>query len=81
MAFLVSAVHSWIHAGRPQFIYWWEMKLIADRLGSADEVAAIAREHGLQFPVGVAAEYVGRLWDHELCLELGRTLLADIRLV
>jgi hypothetical protein len=80
MAFLVSAVHTWIHAGRPQFIYWWEMKLIADRLGSPDEVAAIAREHGLQFPVGVAAEFVGRLWDHELCLELGRTLLADIRL-
>jgi len=80
MAFLVSAVHSWIHAGRPQFIYWWEVKLIADRLGSADEVAAAAREHGLEFPVGLAAEYVGRLWDHELCLELARRLLDDIRL-
>ena len=54
--------------------------MIADRLGSANEVAAAAREHGLQFPVGLAAEYVGRLWDHELCLELGRTLLDDIRL-
>jgi len=80
MAFLVSAVHSWVHAGKPQFIYWWEMKLIADQLGSVDEVVDAAREHGLQFPVGLAAEYVGRLWDHELCLELGRTLLADIRL-
>jgi len=79
MAFLVSAVHSWIHAGRPQFIYWWEMKLIGDRLGSANEVVAAAREHGLQFPVGLAAEYVGRLWDHELCLGLARTLLDDIR--
>jgi hypothetical protein len=80
MAFLVSAVHSWIHAGRPQFIYWWEIKLIADRLDSVDEVAAAAREHGLQFPVGLAAEYVGRLWDHELCLGLARTLLKDVRL-
>ena len=79
MAFLVSAVHSWIHAGRPQFIYWWEMKLIADRLDTPDAVVAAAREHGLQFPVGVAAEYVGRLWEHELCLELGNTLLGDIR--
>ena len=80
MAFLVSAVHSWIHAGRPQFIYWWEQKLIADQLGSVDEVVDAAREHGLQFPVGLAAEYVGRLWDHEVCLDLGRTLLNDIRL-
>ena len=79
MAFLVSAVHSWIHAGRPQFIYWWEIKLIADRLDNSDDVAAVAREHGLQLPVGVAAEYVGRLWEHELCLELGNTLLDDIR--
>ena len=79
MAFLVSAVHSWIHAGRPQFIYWWEIKLIADRLDNPDDVAAVAREHGLQLPVGVAAEYVGRLWEHELCLELGNTLLGDIR--
>jgi hypothetical protein len=80
MAFLVSAVHSWIHAGPPQFIYWWEMKLIADRLVGADEVAADARNHGLQLPVGLAAEYVGRLWEHALCLELGRTLLDDLRL-
>lgn len=80
MAFLVSAVHSWIHLGRPQFIYWWEMKLIADRIGSPSEVAVLAREHGLQFPVGLAAEYVGRLWDHEFCLALGRVLLDEIRL-
>ena len=80
MAFVVSAVHSWVHAGRPQFIYWWELKLIADQLGSSNEIAAAAREHGFQFPVGLAAEYVGRLWDHELCLGLARTLLDDIRL-
>jgi hypothetical protein len=80
MAFLISSVHSWIHAGEPQFIYWWEIKLIADRLGSGDEVAAAARQHGLQFPVGLAAEWVGRLWDHELCLGLARRLLDDIRL-
>jgi hypothetical protein len=79
MAFVVAAEHSWIHAGRPQFIYWWELKLIADRLEDAAEVVGISREHGLQFPVGLAAEYVGRLWDHELCLEVGRTLLDDIR--
>jgi hypothetical protein len=79
MAFLVSAVHSWIHAGRPQFIYWWELKLIADQLENADVVIAAAREHGLEFPVGLAAEYVGRLWGHELCLEVARTLLGDIR--
>jgi len=79
MAFLVSAVHSWIHAGRPQFIYWWEMKLIADRLLDASDVVDAAREQGLQFPVGIAAEYVGRLWDHELCLDVARILLKDIR--
>jgi hypothetical protein len=80
MAFVVSAVHSWVHAGSPQFIYWWEMKLIADRLENADEVVAAAREHELQFPVGLAAEYVGRLWDHELLLEIARELLEDIPL-
>ncbi len=80
MAFLVSAIHSWIHAGPPQFIYWWEMKLIADQLEGAGDVVDAAREQGLQFPVGLAAEYVGRLWDHELCLEVGRRLLDDIRL-
>jgi hypothetical protein len=80
MAFVVSAIHSWIHAGRPQFIYWWEIKLIADRLAGVDEVVSAAREHGLQFPVGLAAEYVGRLWDHELCLGIARALLHDIRL-
>jgi len=80
MAFLVCAVHSWIHAGQPQFIYWWELKLIADRLAGAGDVVAFAREHGLQFPVGLVAEYVGRLWHHELCLGLARELLEDIRL-
>lgn len=80
MAFLVSAVHSWVHAGKPQFIYWWELKLIADQLEGATEVVSAAREHELQFPVGLAAEYVGRLWDHDVCLEVGRTLLDDIRL-
>ena len=80
MAFVLSAVHLWIHLGIPQFIYWWEMELIADRLGDADEVASIAREHGLGFPVGMAAEYVGRLWKHDLCLELGRDLLSNLRL-
>jgi len=79
MAFIVSAEHSWVHAGRPQFIYWWELKLIADRLEGAAEVVEAAREHGLQFPVGLAAEYVGRLWDHKLCLEIGQRLLKDIR--
>ena len=79
MAFVVAAEHSWIHAGRPQFIYWWELKLIADRLEDAADVVEAAREQGLQFPVGLAAEYVGRLWDHELCLEIGRSLLKDIR--
>ena len=80
MAFLVCAVHSWIHAGQPQFIYWWELKLIADRLAGAGDVVAFAREHGLQFPVGLVAEYVGQLWQHELCLGLARELLEDIRL-
>jgi hypothetical protein len=79
VAFVISAVHSWIQAGRPQFIYWWEMKLIADRLNDAIGVVATAREHELQFPVGLAAEYVGRLWDHALCLELAGTLLDDLR--
>ncbi len=80
MAFVVSTVHSWIHAGRPQFIYWWETKLIADRLDSSEEVVSVARRHGLQLPVGLAAEYVGRLWDHKRCLGLARTLLDDNRL-
>lgn len=79
MAFVVSAVHSWIHAKQPQFIYWWELRLIADQLSGPDEVAAFAREHGLQLPVGLAAQYVGVLWQHESCLDLGRVLLDDLR--
>ena len=80
MAFIVSAVHSWVHVGRPQFIYWWEMKLIADRLEDGHEVAAAAREHGFELPVGLAAAYVGSLWEHPLCKELGEDLLAHLRL-
>jgi hypothetical protein len=80
MAFVVSAVHSWVHAGRPKFIYWWEMKLIADRLEDAGEVASAVREQGLELPVGLAAEYVGRLWGHPLCMELGEALLTGLRL-
>ena len=80
MAFVVSAVHSWVHAGRPQFIYWWEMKLIADQLEESGAIAHLAREHGFELPVGLAAEYVGRLWDQPLCAELGANLLADLRL-
>jgi hypothetical protein len=80
MAFVVSAVHSWIHAGRPQFIYWWELKLIADRLEDGGDVERAAREHGFELPVGLAAEYIGQLWEQPLCAELGRVLLADLRL-
>ena len=80
MAFVVSAVHSWVHAGRPQLIYWWELKLIADRLEDGGDVARAARELGLELPVGLAAEYVGQLWEQPLCSEIGRTLLADLRL-
>jgi len=80
MAFVVSAVHSWVHAGRPQFIYWWELKLIADRLEDGGDVARAAREHGFELPVGLAAEYVGGLWEHPLCTKLGRELLTGLRL-
>jgi hypothetical protein len=80
MAFVVCAVHSWVHAGRPQFIYWWEMKLIADRLEDGIGVEAAARELGLELPIGLAAEYVGQMWELPLWAELGRTLLTGLRL-
>ncbi len=80
MAFVVSAVHSWVHAGRPQLIYWWELKLIADRLEDGGDVVRAAREHGFELPVGLAAEYAGQLWEQPLCSEIGRALLADLRL-
>jgi hypothetical protein len=79
MAFILCAAHSWTQGSLPQFIYLWEIRLIASHLATSEEVTVIARENGLQLPVGLVAGYVGRMWDDELCLTVGRSLLADLR--
>ena len=70
LAFLVCAMHLWVHLGPPQLVYFWELRLIGRYGVDVETIVNATERFGLQLPVGVAAAYTHQLWDDPVCLDI-----------
>lgn len=63
-AFLLAAVHPWLHLPPRSLANWWELHRMAELGGSRliEEVAAATRRWGLELPVLLSSAQVAALW-------------------
>lgn len=63
-AFLLAAVHPWLHLPPRSLANWWEVHRLAEVGGEplAEEAAGEARRWGLELPVVLSAAQVAALW-------------------
>ena len=82
-AWLVSAVHLWLHPPPRGLLAFWDLERIAD--AALDDpafrptVMSLARHHDLQLPVVLAAYLTHALWRRPLHLGLAVDLVPDLR--
>ncbi|HUP43591.1 MAG TPA: nucleotidyltransferase family protein [Thermoanaerobaculia bacterium] len=79
-AFLLAAVHPWLHLPPRSLANWWELHLLAEAGGAelAGEVADQARRWGLQLPVVLSAAQVATLWRDSPAGRTAATLVAEL---
>jgi hypothetical protein len=83
-AFVLAAVHPWLHLPPRSLANWWELHRFLDVGGPelADEAAELTEAHGLHLPVHLSAARVAELWDGPpaaLASRLARRLAGGLR--
>jgi hypothetical protein len=73
-AFVLAAVHPWLHLPPRSVANWWELHrfLAAGGPELADGAAELAEAHGLHLPVHLSAGRVAELWDDPPAALAGR---------
>lgn len=79
-AFVLAAVHPWLHLPPRSLANWWELRrfLAVGGPGLADEAAAFTEDHGLHLPVLLSAAQVAALWDEPLAAGLAERLVGRL---
>lgn len=80
-AWLLAAVHAWLHPQPRPLLSWWEL----ERIGAADpaiarEAAQLAERWDLQLPAYLAAARAAELWGSEPNRAIAEHLLDGLRL-
>lgn len=80
-AFVLAAVHPWLHLPPRSPANWWELhRFLAVGGGAmADAAAAWTEEHDLHLPVHLSAAQVADLWDDPLAAALAERLAGGLR--
>lgn len=79
-AFLLAAVHPWLHLPPRSLANWWELRLLAEAGGEelVREVAEQARRWGLQLPVLLSAAQVAALWGGSAAGRAASALVSEL---
>lgn len=75
-AFVLAAVHPWLHLPPRSLANWWELWRFLEVGGRdlVDAAAALTEDHGLHLPVLLSAAQVAALWDEPLAAGLAERL-------
>ncbi len=80
-AFVLAALHPWLHLPPRRLGGWWEVRAILEAGGEAlvPEILAVAGETGLELPVLLSAAQVETLWDDPRATALRGLLTPRLR--